>query len=491
MIFKYPKIKLIYELLKLFKDHITIFFSVTVFSLIVSSWKWIAIFAFYLCYQYAKKVFEVLFTRVEFAEDGVREFKGKFSKSERFIPKDKFENVQTSSTVLQRLFDVHSVTMETGDMTGEIMLDFVKDEDVEKMKAYILSEKMADEEVESEREVLFTPTKKDIFKASILSFSFIAIVPLIFKVQDFLRDANIEDVADPSSYDLSLLAKILIIAAVIFVAFIIGVAKTFNEYLEYEISVDEERIYVQKGWLSKKSFSIRKDRTQAVIYKQSLYQKLLGVTTIKLVSTGEILSDAEEINEFFPYLPTKDAEQLVEKILPNYVCREMPYKASDRTKKLIWLRPPLLAIAVACAGFWKPIFFGIAIAVLIYTYWNRMLAYNHVAFNFTEDHLQMSYGGFIRETIVTKRPRLVRLNFEQSRLQKRFDVFTLNAINRGHPILVSELIDIDVSMKAKLLEWFQMRVNEVQIDPRTQHGALKKEIIARLASALKLKSQSL
>ncbi|WJQ13245.1 PH domain-containing protein [Geobacillus stearothermophilus] len=312
MTFRYSKLKLFYDMLDLIKNNLFILFilflnagSNSMFMNIVQ-WGAIAVFGF----SFLFRIYETLFTKVVFAEDGIHIHKGLFSKSEQFIPREKFENVQTQANVLQRLFGVQSITMETGEATSDVTLKFVSKADCIKIEDYVLrngnQEKQVGEAIHvSERQVLFTTTIRDILKASLLSFSFLAIIPIGLNIWSDVHPEKYINVDTVMSH-LSGWLLILLVLLAVFAAVGIGVFKTFNSYYQYTISMDNERIYVQKGWLSKQSFSIRKDKVQAVIYKQNGYQKLLGVTTIKLISAGEILpSEDQNLNEFFPYLPTE------------------------------------------------------------------------------------------------------------------------------------------------------------------------------------------
>lgn len=249
--------------------------------------------------------------------------------------------------------------------------------------------------------------------------------------------------------------------------------------------MDNERIYVQKGWLSTQTFSVRKAKVQAVVYKQSWYQKLLRVTTIKLISTGEVaeLKDLQ-INEFFPYLPTAKADELVCQMLPQFARQTMTHRASPKAKKLIWLRPPLFTVFVALFGLWHWGFYIAAGIVFIFTYVSRILAYKNLAFTFDEQLVQARSGGLSVETIVTKRPRLLEIEFTSSILQRKVNVMSMSFVNRAQPVYSTELQDIDEQLKGELLTWFEQRVDEVKIDPRTQDGALKKVAIRNLLTAL-------
>ncbi|WP_143415932.1 PH domain-containing protein [Geobacillus sp. E263] len=482
MTFRYSKLKIFYDLLDLIKSNLFILFilflnsgSNSMFMNIVQ-WGAIAVFGF----SFLFRIYETLFTKVVFAEDGIHIHKGLFSKSEQFIPREKFENVQTKANVLQRLFGVQSITMETGEATSDVTLEFVNKVDCIKIEDYVLrngnQEQHAEEAInESERQILFTTTIRDILKASLLSFSFLAIIPIGLNIWSDVHPEKYINVDKVMSHLSGWLLILLVLLAVL-AAVGIGVFKTFNSYYQYTISMDNERIYVQKGWLSKQSFSIRKDKVQAVIYKQNGYQKLLGVTTIKLISAGEILpSEDQNLNEFFPYLPTEKAHELIAIMLPEFQLRSMTHYASPKAKKLIWLRPPIFASLVAAIGFWKPIFFVFGAIVLVFTYINRIREYRNTAFKLEDAHVQLRSGAFTVETLVTKRAKLLELQFERSLLQRIFDVMSVKLTNRAHPVHVTTLLDIDSSLQPLITSWFEARTKDVEIDPHSQYDSLKQD----------------
>lgn len=494
MTFKYSKLKLLYDILDLIKSNF--FFIIIFFVLNAGSTSTTFVFIRYvlillLLFSLSSRIIEILFTKVVFSEDGIRVYSGVFSKSERFIPREKFENVQTSANVLQRLFRAETITMETGEATTDVTLKFVKRAEREKMEAYVLlNSKITEDQLnDSQLDVLFTPTTRDILKASIMSFSFLAILPIGFKIWS---DLQLEKHVDADSMQFPLWLTVMLITLALLAAVAIGIFTTFNSYYQYKICMDDQRIYVHKGWLSKQTLSIRKEKVQAVIYKQSGYQKLLGVTTIKLLSTGEILSsDDQQINEFFPYLPTRKAHELVETMLPQFKQSEMTYRASKKAKKLIWLRPPVFAAFVALLGLWQSIFYFLAGLAFVLTYVNRIRTYKNTAFTLQNEFAQLRTGAFTIETLVTNRPKLIELSFERSILQRWAGVMSIKLTNRAQPIHVSEIRDIEPELQQVVTSWFEQRANDVQIDPKSQEGALKKEAITLLAATLNKKASTM
>ena len=488
MTFKYPKVKIIYDILDILKSNIFILIVIFVInfnndSMFINVVRFVLIAIVTL--SFFGRLKESIFTKVVFTTDGVRVYTGMFSKSERFIPREKFENVQTATSVLQRLFGANTVTMETGDATGDVKLTFVKHAAREKIEAYVLSTSDVATvlQQEDDRAVLFTPTVPDLLKASLTSFSFLAIIPIVLNAWSDLKLGKLINI---EMVKLPLWVTVMLILLAITVALVIGLLRTFNSYYQYKISMDDERIYVQKGWLSKQSFSIRKEKVQAVIYKQNLYQRLLRVTTIRLISTGEMMkSDEQQINEFFPYLPTAKADELMATMLPQFTRQAMTHKASKKAKKLIWLRPPIFAAIVTLLGLWQWIFYVVGAVVFTLTYVNRILAYKNLAFTLHEQHALVQSGAFTVETVVTKRLKLLEIEFERSLLQRKTGVMTMKIANRAQPIHVTWLKDIDADLQKQLMTWFEQRAKEVIIDLKSKDGTLKKEVAVRLVNTLK------
>ena len=488
MTFKYPKVKIVYDVLDIIKSNIFLFIMLFVLnfnndSMFIIGVRFVLIAIVTL--SLLGRLKELFFTKVVFATDGVHVYTGMFSKSERFVPREKFENVQTATSVLQRLFGANTITMETGDVTGDVTLKFVKHVDREKIEEYVLSTSDVATvlQQEDDRAVLFTPTVPDLLKASLTSFSFLAIIPIVLNIWS---DLQLEKFVNVEAIKIPLWLTITLILLAVAVALGIGILRTFNSYYQYKISMDDERIYVQIGWLSKQSLSIRKEKVQAVIYKQSWYQKLLRVTTIRLISTGEIMTSGDQqINEFFPYLPTAKADELIATMLPQFTRQSMTHRASKKAKKLIWLRPPIFALVVALLGLWQEIFYVVGAVVFVLTYVNRILAYKNLAFTLHEQHALVQSGAFTVETLVTKRPKLIEMEFERSLLQRKTGVMTMKIANRAQPIHVTALKDIDAELQKELMTWFEQRVKEVQIDLKSKDSALKNEVAVRLVNTLK------
>ena len=514
MTFRYSPLKILYDICDIFKSNfffilfvfIINFNSTSTFMLIVK-----IIISLVITVSLFLRIKETFFTTIFIKSDGFHIHTGIFSKSEQLIPRDKIENVQSSSTVLHRLFSAQQMTLETGDASTDVSLKFIRPSQVHLFAAYegtphIHAEKkqleradellLHNEEKSTEKEaavlssmskeaILYTPSTFDLLKASCLSFSFLAVIPILIK---FISELKLDEKMDwqQISSTLPLWGIALIIVALIVIAVSIGVIKTFKRYYRYTISMDQERIYIRQGVISNQRLSIRKEKVQAVIYSQTTYQKLLGVVTIKLLSAGEISSsNNQQINEFFPYLPMKQAAALVEQMLPNYGKQTSTYKPVKGAKWFIVVRIPYLALVVAAIGFWKPIFFIFGGIVFVLTYIYRIQQYRNSSLTFHQASIQLQTGGFTTETLVTKRAKLLELSFEQSPLQRLAQAQTIKITNRAHPVQVTSLEDFHLALTPKLKRWFEQRNEDVVIDPASQPNALKHQVVRKLLKQLK------
>lgn len=63
--------------------------------------------------------------------------------------------------------------------------------------------------------------------------------------------------------------------------------KTYIKYGNYRIYSDDDRIYISRGVLDEVSFSISKEKVQAVEITQTLMKRILRIAEVKLTSAGQ------------------------------------------------------------------------------------------------------------------------------------------------------------------------------------------------------------
>ena len=174
-------------------------------------------------------------------------------------------------------------------------------------------------ETKSGRVIHFTPSKKDVLKASFTSFSFLLLIPIVGSI--FSKIEKFEWVEKKAEGIFSRILEssfttFIIAILFIFVSIIIGIARTYIKYGKYEIASDDLRIYITKGVLHESAFTITKDNVQAIEIRQSAIKRLLGLAEIKVISAGGVGEGVLESNSLYPFLPIKRAYEMIDEILP-------------------------------------------------------------------------------------------------------------------------------------------------------------------------------
>ncbi|MDY0395326.1 PH domain-containing protein [Virgibacillus halophilus] len=319
------------------------------------------------------------------------------------------------------------------------------------------------------RTVHYWPTKKDLRKASFLSFSFLALIPVlltIFKQADevFHVDEKAEGIWESISASywwMALLIVVLIIAAVAF-----GMIKTHLTYGNYEIASDEAYIYIRKGVLNERSFSIRKSRVQAVRILQPPWKRIFQLLEVKLVIAGsdEDADDDKEINSLYPYLPSDKAMAIIQELLPQFTMPESSHRLPPKALKVRMLRLPWFWLVVTAAiflffkSFWyiSPILF-----ILQYAY--RYFNYRNTRYSFDASMILVEQKGLWREQFMTSRKNLVEMEITQSLYQKIFGLVTVHTVNRAAPIHEETLHDVTQTVAKALMDWYEKRGEDIRL----------------------------
>jgi putative membrane protein len=398
--------------------------------------------------------------RYKFRERTLQVYSGVFVKSERNVPIERIQNVQKHTSFLHKLLRMTSLTLETGTGGDEasVKLDMITFSESARIESLL---NQGEEEKRVERTVHFTVSRHELIKASFTSLSFFAIIPLLaslyFTIDDFFKLNSVTKVViDYVTGTLWVLAPISV-GLLIFGA-AAGVITTYLRYGNFEISSDEERIYLKKGVLNESLFTITKEKVQAVTLNQSLLKRWLGLVEVELISAGSVGDEELETNSLYPFLPVKQAASLVEDLLPAY-------KMEKEMKKLPWaslwiklMRPSWLwLIATIVLIWWKPQFWYASPGLLVIILLMRLLVFSNSRYNIEADFLYMKTGAFSTVLLVTSRQKIQEIEVKNSFLQRKWKLASIKTANRGKPVHFSEMSDVPVNFANHFYSWYAAR----------------------------------
>lgn len=328
----------------------------------------------------------------------------------------------------------------------------------------------------STRTIHFQPTRKDTIKASFTSLSFLVLIPLLvsfyFKLNDMFHvEQEAEGLANQvlSSWWLTIIISLALIA----LSLAFGMVRTYLLYGKYEISSDDSHIYIVRGVLNESSFSIAKDKVQAVEIKQPLMKRLLGLAEVKLTSAGDLsLEDAKlSSSSLYPYLPVQQAYAMIQEILPAYELSNMMQKLPKASLWSRLARPSwIFIIALGALLYFTPSWFGfhgwwwvLAAVLLISIILTRILDYRNARYVMNQRFIQFRTGSWSTQMFISKREKVIEVKVARNPIQRWLGLATIETTNRSKPIYHASIQDVPLEQAIAFFEWYKGRANEIKL----------------------------
>ncbi|MEH7308985.1 PH domain-containing protein [Neobacillus drentensis] len=406
------------------------------------------------------------FHRYELVGDAIVIYEGIFVKKQRTVGLDRIHNHTSTTSFVHRWFGLTSITLETGTSGENASVEFkvIKKEEKERILAHLEQKQVSIEALADsgvERTVHFRATRKDLIKASFTSLSFLAIFPLLSALYANLADFfQIEKTTKNAFEYLWLHWWMLIILFVLALALsvVIGLIQTTWKYGNYVISDDRERIYIEKGVGNFISFSIQKQRVQAIIVEQTILKRMLGLASIKLISAGGYDEEDQETSSLYPFMPKQEAYRILHTMLPDYRIEEHMERFPIKVLWLKLLRPYYLSL-LFLIGLWFFIreWLWVTAIVFIISVLLRILDYWFTSYLRDGNTVQLRKGGLTNETFVTHRNRIQQITVKHTWLQRKFGVATLLFSNKAKPMHESKLYGVSKGEAETFYMWYHKK----------------------------------
>ncbi|MGN7940854.1 PH domain-containing protein [Virgibacillus sp. 6R] len=416
--------------------------------------------------------------------------KGVFVKSKQTVPFSKIHNITKHTSLFHKIFNMTSIRFETSstDEDTDIVFKVITKDEANRIEEHVAnqsSEEAIHDEIEhgeqgqfvSERKIHFSPSRNELIRASFTSLSFLLFIPIVASFYSKLDDIfHIEKEAEGivsniinSWWIVTILSVLFILCSVIF-----GMIRTFLKYGKYEISSDDNRIYIHKGVLEETAFSIAKDKVQAIEIEQSLMKKILGLAEVKLTSVGsmKIGDESLDVNTLYPFLPVKQAYKIVSDLLPSYKVEEAMVRLPKKSFWVRLLKPSWIwIIATAVLFFVKPKFFQLeeswwlcSILLLVIIMIVRVLNYINSGYLLNEQFIQIKHGGLTTTLFISKRDKIIEVVVTRTLLQKLFGLSSIATTNRANPVEQNKLDDVPIEIGRDFYLWYMARRAEIHIE---------------------------
>jgi putative membrane protein len=360
--------------------------------------------------------------------------RGVFQQSERTIPLDHVQSVDTVQGVIQRAFGVYEVRIETaGGGTGEpdASLSALDRTTAQSLRREIEgSRKESTEETEGQT-VLRQLSTRELFVAGATSgqigvaFSVLAVGFQFF--DDFLSDDFVRRLLETLAPN-----WLILVPAGLLLAWFLAIAGTVLAYTGFTLSREGDFLYIKRGLLERREATIPLSRIQAIRISEGVLRQPFGLAAVRVESAG-YGEDAGVSTMLFPLLPRDEVQEFLAEATPEFAVnptlQPLPRRALRRYVFRALFGYLILALAAALVSF---LVFGSAVGLLAFflvppAALYGWLSYRDAGWTFEEDRLVVRYRSLGRKTAVAPRRQLQSREVIRSPFQRRVRLATFLA----------------------------------------------------------------
>ena len=387
---------------------------------------------------------------------------GVFQKSERTIPLDHVQSVDTVQGVIQRLFGVVEVRIETaGGGSGEPDASLSA---LDRTAAQTLRREVegacreGTEETESPT-VLRRLSTRELLVAGATSgqigvaFSVLAVGFQFF--DDILSDELLRRFVE--TYEPNWQKVLLILfPATLLLAWLLAIAGTVLAYAGFTLSRQGDFLYIKRGLLERREATIPLARIQAVRVSEGILRQPFGLAALRVESAG-YGEDAGVSTMLFPLLPRDEVDGFLAAAAPEFAVHPTLEALPHRALRRYIFRSTFLFLIIAVAAALASVLVfhtgaGLPALVLVpFAVLYGWLAFQDAGWAFEEDRLVVRYRNLGRKTAIAPRRRLQSREVMRTPFQRRVRLATFLAeVASGSGGFTLRITDLDAGAAQRL-----------------------------------------
>lgn len=395
----------------------------------------------------------------------VRVRSGVLERKERFIPLERIQAVDIRESLLQRLFGVVGVRIETaagGSGAADVKIDALTRDDAEFLRRRLGviargvpagdtlagSESMPTPTFAAEGELIRRLSTRELLVAGVTSGTIgpaLAVVGFFSQIIDDILPEEIYERLAMGATTLSPRTLIPIAVAVGLFAWLLAIAGTVLTYGNFELRRAGDRVVISHGLLDRRRRTIPVARMQAIVVREGLLRRPLGLATVSFESAGYGQEQGES-GVLWPLLRRDEAIALVTDVAPGLATSIDPAGLAGPPPRafsryvVIDLVSWLLFGAIALAVTWA-LATGLVFTQLSWLQWwwgglvflalpvvalDAVMRYRDAGWRIDPRQLVViSSGGLTRSTTIVPRRRIQFRSIARNPFQRRADLATL------------------------------------------------------------------
>ena|SRR5215207_3440187 len=363
---------------------------------------------------------------------------GVFQKSVRTIPLDHVQSVDTVQGIIQRIFDVVEVRIETaggGASEPDASLSALDREAAQALRREIEGSQRERTEQTAGPTILRQLSTRELLVAGATSgqigvaFSVLAVGFQFF--DDVLSDELLRRFVE--TYEPNWQMVLLILFPVcLLLAWLLAIAGTVLAYAGFTLAREGDFLYIKRGLLERREATIPLARIQAVRVSEGILRQPFGLAAVRVESAG-YGEDAGVSTMLFPLLPRDEVDGFLAETTPEFAVNPKLESLPRRALRRYVFRSTFLYLIIALAAALVSVLVfhtvaGIpALSLVPFATLYGWLSYQDTGWAFEGGRLVVRYRSLGRKTAIAPRRRLQSRGVSRNPFQRRVRLATFLA----------------------------------------------------------------
>jgi putative membrane protein len=365
---------------------------------------------------------------------------GVVQKNERAIPLDHIQSVDSVQGIIQRLFNVVEVRIETaggGASEPDASLAALDRADAEALRREIAGSRREPVETETAGPTVVRKLgTRDLLLAGATSgqigvaLSLIAVASQLF---DNVLSQNLAQRLIETFAPRSVTTALLYVFILGLIAWLLAIGGTVLAYTGFTLSRDGDLLHIRRGLLERREATIPLARIQAVRIVEGLLRQPFGLASLRVESAG-YGQDAGVSTTLFPLLPRKEVHGLLLEVAPEFAVAP-PLNALPRRalRRYVFRSTLPFLVLISAAALLSSLVFDLAawvfaaLLLLLPAALFGWLRYRDAGWTLEADRLVVRSRLLGRTTAIAPRRRLQSRATLRSPFQRRVGLATFEA----------------------------------------------------------------
>jgi putative membrane protein len=407
-------------------------------------------------------------------QDELRIEYGIFVRKNRYIPIERIQSIDLSEGLLQRVFGLVQLKVETAGGSGgaeaEVVLSAITREEARQIQEYVSATKNtggSDSEPKqiSEGQLIYKITPGQLMLLSLTSGGvgvvISAVLAFLSQLDDFIPYERLFRGIEKWA-----VSNIIMIAVIVFIGFllawIIALFGTMLKYANFKVMKTEHDLIISQGLLERRQVTIPLKRIQAIRVNENIIRQILGYGSVVVESAGGSARNEEgaKVN-LLPIVQTKKIASMLGPFLADYQLNTHftppPKRAFIRYFIRSWyISIPIVIVALIFLKIWGLL----SLILLAFTTFWAYLKYKDAGWNLDENQLCLRYRGIIRTTVFMKKNKIQSIEIMESFFQRKKKLATIEAfVKSGFGSTGGQVIDLEKSDTEGIYNWYSRHKN--------------------------------